>query len=248
MIAWVSTSASEWPASPRSCVDLDAAEHQPAAGREGVAVVADAGLRRVTTPRSASSSSASRRSIGRGDLQVLRVRARPRARCRPRARPARRRRWRPPAARRTPPPAPARARRGGTPAASAPPTGCLRSSVRATVRPSSPTSLIVSDTGVAAITASAPSALELVQRALEQLGRWPAGGPRRGRSPDRRRPQACSASRTDCERVAPPATATTPVGPTSSRPGGQRDDDPLHRRHAPAARRRSIRASAGLQA
>ena len=67
-------------------------------------------------------------------------------------------------------PAPRPARHGGTPAGSGSPTAGERSSVRATVRPSGATSLIVSVTGAAAITASAPVRSSSLERAREQRG------------------------------------------------------------------------------
>ena len=125
----------------------------------------------------------------------------------------------PRAARRRPRAARARARRGGTPAASGPPTARDARASAATVRPSAPTSLIVSDTGAAAITASAPDASSCAS-ARSNSALAPAGGPHRGRPPDPRSPQARSASRTDCDRTAPPATATVPAGAASSASAG----------------------------
>ena len=42
MMAWVRTSASEWPVQAELVLELDAAEHEPPAGDEPVAVIADA--------------------------------------------------------------------------------------------------------------------------------------------------------------------------------------------------------------
>ena len=75
MIAWVSTSASEWPSRPRSCSSCDAAEHQPPAARRSDGSHSRCPV--ITTARSVSSSSAhaADRRGGR-DLQVPRVRPR----------------------------------------------------------------------------------------------------------------------------------------------------------------------------
>ena len=227
--------------------ELDAAEHQSPAGGERMAVVADAGLHGHGA-RSASSSSASRRSIGSVTLMFSRARRDHAHRaagpldqpgvvgCRRQQlvgrleqRPLQRR-------------AAEHLRRLHRPQAAR---------GRACARPSGrrrPTSLIVSDTGVAAITASAPEPRELEQRALEQLGRWRAAAPRRARSRDRRRRRRAAPRARTADRVAPPATATTPVGRRVERLAGrQRDDDPLGRRSS-ACSAATLHSSIGLPA
>ena len=95
-----------------------------------------------------------------------------------------------------------------------------RDSVRCTVRPSSPTSLIVSVTGVAAITASTSGARSSSRSACSnscgvasgRAASWTITG-----SPDA---QAASAARTECERCSPPATAIVPSGAASSSSAG----------------------------
>ena len=101
------------------------------------------------------------------------------------------------------------------------------------------TSLIVSDTGAAAITASAPDTLQLGQRALEQLAPGPAGAPHRGRRRDRRpgppaRPRAPTPSgpRRRPPRSFPPAPrqAHRPGSATTIRsiPATERSASTLH--------------------
>ncbi len=109
-----------------------------------------------------------------------------------------------------------------------------RSSVRVTERPSSPTSLIVSDTGVAAITASASgvnasASSAWVNRSGVASGRA-ASCTITGSAPAT---AAASAARTDWERWAPPATAITPSGARVERVGRQRDDDLRNGGHGP---------------
>ena len=184
MMAWVRTSASEWPSRPSSCVELDPAEHEPPAGDEAMAVVADPGAHLGTVAvgdlsvhvrTSANRSSATRRSSGVVIFRLPGSEPRMRTRRR-RARSARRRRWRGPAPRRRPRPArsSSAARRNTCGVCTA--HSVDRSSVRATVAPSSADLLDgVGHRRRGDHRGRLRVALELVQRLLEQ--------PRRGQRP-----------------------------------------------------------------
>ena len=217
VMACSSASASEWPSRPERVRDLDAAEHQLAAGHQRVHVpaFADANARQRSCGTTPQHRLGQREVFRVGHLEVLRA-AGARA-----AAPARapRSRW----PRRSPrrPRAPARraAGRCGTSAASAPAT-CRRAAACAATRPSGAAALSVSATRwasrppTASCSQAAISASICVgvtrQRAASCTSTQSCGPAPRSRS-------ACSPLRTLAARVAPPTCSRCSPSPGKSR-------------------------------
>ena len=235
MTAWVRTSASEWPSRPLVVLEPNAAQHERAAGGELVAVVADAGrdahrrrpARRAAAPRACRSSGvvilrlrgdgSSTRTVPALPLDEPGVVGRLRAAALVgRQRPLERR--------------PAEHLRGLHR-----PQPVALERCAATVTPSAATCLIVSVTGAAAITASAPVPASSASARAEQL--------RRGQRPRRV---------VDDHRVAVGWAAASPRATDCRADGaaGHRDASPAARRRAdrPAARRSISSTSDGAAA